>query len=100
MNIKILATGISAKESFIHSLEEYGFDINRLARLTEAVFSRDHNYTIVTITDEGDIVIFSKLCTEEAELDYTEPTIAFFEAPKTSIGYKAALTETKKAISF
>lgn len=98
MSIRILTTGESAKESFIQSLSKYGFDINRLPRLTEAVFARSDNYTIVTITKDGEIALFTKSCDENSDLMETKPTIATFEPPKTSLGYNQALTEAKKAI--
>lgn len=99
MNIGILATGDSAKESFLQSLAGYGFDINRLPRLTEAIFLRENNFTIVTITKDGEIAIFSKTGDEEEGLQEADPVITTFDAPKTALGYNAALTETKKAIS-
>lgn len=98
MEIKILTTGESAKESFIQSLASYGFDISRLPYLTEAVFFRSDNYTIVTITKEGEIALFTKSCDNSSDLMETKPKIATFEPPKTSFGYNHALTEAKKAI--
>lgn len=98
MGIRILATGKSAKESFIQSLAKYGFDINRLPYLTEAVFFRSDNYTLVTITNEGEIALFTKSCEDSSGLRSATPKIATFEPPKTSFGYNHALTEAKKAI--
>lgn len=98
MGIKLLATGESAKESFIQSLANYGFDINRLPYLTEAVFFRSDNYTLVTITNEGEIALFTKSCEDSSDLRETKPKIATFEPPKTALGYNHALIEAKKAI--
>lgn len=97
MNIKMFLTGIDTKTDFIQALEDYGFEINRMAKLTEAVLYRDNTYTIVTIADDGGIVIFSKYSHEAP--DTKEIRISTFEAPQTSTGYNVALSETRKVIS-
>lgn len=87
----------SNKEEFLTALTKCGFDINRLSRLTEAVFSTENNYTIVTITEEGEIAVFSKTEQESPE-EVCTPSIAVFEPPKTAIGYSRALQETMEVI--
>lgn len=95
MSIKLTSDVGTAKELFLDSLQDKGFEVQKVGGFTEAIRQEPSGYIIITITTEGEIVIFSKRPGKTSRERQVPRWITLY-APKTQMGYTIALLLTKR----